>query len=131
MVSKRIIKLIVAALLINLSILNTAGALTLTAKCYVGASRSRIAVQDSGQSGYYLVTIFSGSNIKTSKIRHTDLKNYVGFVFDSKSSILVAGNVGVTAIPSAFIRDNTAIVRLRDGATGRLLGAIGPTCAAI
>lgn len=131
MVAKKIIKLMVAVLLINLSILSTADALTLTAKCYVGASRSRVAVQVSGQAGYYLVSVFSGSNIKTSKIRHTDLKNYVGFVFDSKLPIIVAGNVGATAISSTFIHDNEVIVRLRDGVTGRLLGAIGPMCSPI
>lgn len=126
---KSLVKLTIATILLGLGLLDTAGAITVSGKCYVNASRSRITVAVAGEAGSYFVSVFSGDNVKTSKIKPTNVNNVVYFAFDSDPLVYSTGKA--VAIARNFIQDNTVIIRLRDAATSRLVGKVAPTCTPI
>lgn len=127
MKAKSIFKLTIAMMLLNLGLVNPANAITVSGKCYVNATRSRITVAAAGVAGSYFVSVFSGENVKTSKIKPTNVNNVVYFAFDSDPLVYSAGKA--LAITKDFIQNNTVIIRLREAATSRLVGKIGPLCA--
>ncbi|MBK8814716.1 MAG: hypothetical protein IPN42_04045 [Methylococcaceae bacterium] len=115
----------IVLLVFNFIVTPSANALTLSAKCQVNATRSKISVTAAGLSGNFWATAISGGIIKRSKAKPTNLQGVVSFTFDSDPKAILAS---ATAIPVAFIQDNYVIVRLRASDTNRLLGAVGPTC---
>ncbi len=123
---KILLKLIAIGLLSNLTIQSTASAITLRGSCYVTSTRSRVTAAVSGQKGSFVVTVLSGDNIKSSKIKLTNIYNVVTFAFDSEPLVYSAGKA--IAIPPNFIQNNSVIIRYRDGITGRLYGSLGPIC---
>lgn len=128
MESAKLIRLLIVSLILSLSFLSDASALTLSAKCQVSATRSRISVVAAGLNGVFRVTALSGDVHKTTIAKRTNVQNFVTFIFDSNPTAINAG--GVTPITAGYIKGNFVIVRLRDALTGRLLGAVGPTCTA-
>jgi hypothetical protein len=124
----KIIRLTITALVLNLSILSYASALTLSCKCQASATRSSISVVGAGLKGKYWVILISGGVGKASLPKAANASGVVKFDFDSNP---VAIGAGARSIPAAYIKNNYVIVRLREAVTNRLLGAVGPTCAVV
>lgn len=112
-------------MLLNLGMAPSANAVTIGAKCQVSLTRSKISVTAAGLSGSFWATVISGGVMKRSKAKTTNAMGVVTFAFDSDPKAILAG---ATSIPSAFIKENYVIARLRVADTNRLIGSVGPSC---
>jgi hypothetical protein len=99
----KIIGLAITTLVLNMSLLTNAHAVSVNVKCDARNGRSQVSVDGDGLQGQYQATVTSGGATVKSATKTADpITREAEFDFDSKRADIAAG---ATAIPFNFIKN--------------------------